>query len=183
MRACTFLAFLLLVVSAVGGQFKVYDSVLKTEGKPIDAIMLLTDKHQYLMVPPAGYIRRVDEENTRIIFEARGGQANITLQFTTNSPSALPDEGLLRTNITKLYPGAEIVSSGSSRAQIRPSLYFELKKKGDALSLMTYHTYIPTADGLVELKISANSDDYKKEMLWYRDVLLTFHEEPRTAPR
>ncbi len=185
MRLRFFFICLLLAANAQAEDFKIFKTYeMREEIGRVDWVVVDTAKQRIKLSPPRDFIMRADEAAKSIKLESRNGQTAIAILFTTNSPSALPDEGTLKTNITKIYPDAVITGTGPCRTHPEAGIYFDLKKKTpDNQSLTIRHAFVPNSEGLIELIYRTNGEPTKEEMYPYNFLIMSFQAGPKPPPK
>jgi hypothetical protein len=176
-----FLLFLTLAASArAQSDFHAYSGTEDLiEGGRVDKLTVVSSGLQFNIRPPRGWYRQVDEASQKIIFTSQSGKSAVTIQFTTNSPGALPEEDVLKAQALQAHPGAGLVQSAVCPTSSRPGRYFDLVRVPMPQVVQKIrHAFVSQPYGEVEFVLAASDDEFDKDRQVFMGMLRAFRVEP-----
>jgi hypothetical protein len=170
----------LAAVARAQGDFHAYpDSEMLIEGGRIEKLTVVSSNLQYNVRPPRDWSRSVDEPGRKIIFTSPSGKSAVTVQFTTNSPGALPEKDILKTLVLQEHPGAGIFNSAVCPTSYRPGVFFDLAAiPAPHVVQRIRHAFVSQPAGGVEFVLSASDDEFQKDISLVMSMLRAFRVDP-----
>jgi len=131
------------------------------EGGQVETMILVTPRLQTTLRPPRNWSHQVDELQQRVTFENRSGQSALIVQFTTNSPGALPDKELLKERVLGEHPGSGILQYSVCATSSGPGVFFDLvRMPAPHVMLLMRQAFIALPSGQAEVTLSASDDEF-----------------------
>jgi hypothetical protein len=149
------------------------------EGGRVDKLTVVYSNLQFNVRPPKGWYRQVDEASRKIVFTAQSGRSAVTVQFTANSPGALPAKDVLRAQALQAHPGAAILQCSVCPTGCRPGVFFDLVRvPAPQVVQKIRHAFVAQPVGGVEFVLSASDDEFKRNSSVFMAMLGAFRVEP-----
>ena len=175
-----FLAMMALSRARADDSFHAYASSTNLiEGGRVDLLVIVTSNQQATFRTPKGWYHQIDESRQKITFQSASGKSALTVQFTTNSPGALPPENLLRARVLAEHPGAGILQYSICPTSSGPGVFFDLVSlPAPRVILKMRHAFVALPGGQAEFILSANDDEFNKGRAVFMSMLNSFHVRP-----
>jgi hypothetical protein len=178
------LSFLLLLWLAASARaqsdFHAYPGTENlAEGNSAEKLTVISRNLQFNVRPPRNWSHWVDESSRKIIFTSPSGQSALTVQFTTNSPGALPEKGVLKAQALQAHPGAAVYNFAAFATGYRPGVFFDLASiPAPHVVQKTRHAFVPGPAGEVEFILSASEAEFAKDRIALMSTLGAFRVDP-----
>ena len=149
------------------------------EGGRVDLLVIVTSNQQAYLRSPKGWYHQVDESREKITFQTTSGKSALTVQFTTNSPGALPPEKILKARVLAEHPGSGILQYSICPTSSGPGVFFDLISiPAPRVILKMRHAYVALPGGEAEFVLSANEDEFDKGRIVLMGMLNSFRAAP-----
>lgn len=179
------LVFCVAIANSAQAGFRAYAGTESgVEGGTVEKLTVVSDTDHLLfnVRPPAGWTRQMDADGRRIVFTSASGRSALTIQFTTNSPGALPEDDILRAQVLEAHPGAGIVQRAVCPTSYQPGVFFDLTSVPSAhLVQKARHAFVAGPAGEVEFVLSSSEDEFDAAAAQFMDILRDFSVTPAPA--
>jgi hypothetical protein len=179
------LLFLTLAMAAQAqNSFRAYSSTEKLlEGGQVEKMNVAMGDLRFTFRPPKKWGSVVDGADRKIVFTSPSGKSAVTVQFTANSPGALPEQDVLRAQVLQAHPGAEIMRSAVCPTSYKPGMFYDLVLVTDGGAMLKVrHAFVPQPGGGAEFILSASDDEFEKDKYILMAMLRAFRVETAKPP-
>jgi hypothetical protein len=145
------------------------------EGGRVEKLTVVSSPWQFDLRPPRGWYRQVDEGGQKIIFTAPSSKSAVIVQFTTNSPGALPPQDTLKAGALLAHPGAAIVQYAACPTGYHPGAMIDLVRVAAPKVVQRMrHAYVAVPYGEVEFILNASDDEFDNNRVIFMGMLRDF---------
>jgi hypothetical protein len=180
MKLSFLLCFLPAVAALAQSDFHVYSGTENlVEGGREETLTVASGRFQFIMHPPRNWPHHMEEASRKIIFTDQSGRSAMTIQFTANSPGALPAADILQAQARQAHPGADILQHAVCPTSSQPGVFFDLVRiPSPQVVQKIRHAFVAQPAGQVEFVLTASDDEFERGKVIFMSLLQSFRVEP-----